>query len=178
MTLSEALKILDQLAAGYHPDSGEELPNDSVCNRRSVIRALQMSIDFIKTHENLQATPTIQKSSSKRSRSISIPTEQYEEIDLEDVLNDKKLFEYLYKFKEENFNPTVARLGKCLVGTQAKSIYHHVKDFPFYGLLEGVTTYNEIKPIISNFFERPTFLTRAKTAIGSVGEINAPNRKQ
>lgn len=155
MTLEETLKILDSLAAGFHPETGEELPNDSVCNSRSVIRALQMAIDNIRTNYN-NSNSIRQQSFKKSTSNASSKNGSFESqsINIDEYLTDKKLFDYLQAFKEINFNPTVARIGKSLIGTKAKSIYQHVKDFPFYGILENATTYSTIKPIIATFFEK------------------------
>lgn len=155
MTLEEALKILDNLAAGYHPKTGELLSDDSVCNSRSVIRALQMAIDNIKAN-NKPSNDSRQQSSKKAIASTSLKNETLEmsDINIDEYLTDEKLFEYLQAFKNIGFNPTVARIGKSLIGTQAKSIYKHVKDFSFYGVLENATTYSNIKPIIATFFEK------------------------
>ena len=155
MTLEETLKILDSLAAGFHPETGEELSNDSVCNSRSVIRALQMAIDNIRTNYN-NSNNIRQQPSKKSTSNLSRPNEilQVASINIDEYLTDKKLFDYLQAFKEIGFNPTVARIGKSLVGTKAKSIYKHVKGFSFYGVLENATTYPNIKPIIAKFFEK------------------------
>ena len=155
MTLEETLKILDKLAAGEHPETGKVLPDDSVCNSRSVIRALQMAIDLIKAKDNHSINS--RQFSAKKSTVTNHQkneTLEIESINIDEYLTDEKLFEYLQTFKEVGFNPTVARIGKCLIGTQAKSIYSHVKDFEFYGILEDATTYSTIKPIISTFFDR------------------------
>jgi hypothetical protein len=157
MTLEEALKVLDDMAAGIHPDTGDPLPLSDVSNSRSAIRALQIAIDFIKNHsKNGKSTTRTAKSSHKSdtSNSSDVPEEEQGEIDLYTHFSDERMFEYLQTFKESGFNPTVARVGKCLVGTQAKSVYQYVKDFSFYGILEGVTTYSKIKPIITDFFEK------------------------
>ncbi len=151
MTLEEALKILDNLAAGYHPETGELLPNDSVCNSRSVIRVLQMSIDIIKANNNSRQ-PSFKKTASTVYQKNEIS--ETVAINIDEYLTDEKLFEYLQTFKEVGFNPTVARIGKCLIGTQAKSIYNYVKDFSFYGILENATTYSNLKPKIAVFFEK------------------------
>ena len=150
MTLEQTLKILDNLADGLHPDTHESLPPQDACNSRSAIRALQFAIDFIKTHQVHSLPSEFQSTDDEQANHHS----EMEEIDVYSFFSDDRMFDYLQEFKATNFNPTVARLGKCLVGTQAKSVYQHVKDFSFYGVLSHLTTYNKIKPIISDFFEK------------------------
>lgn len=150
MTLEQALKVLDHLADGVHPDSLEPLPPDDACNARSSIRALQIAIDYIKN----QSSTVAFSNEIKTEEPVADHLSEISEIDIYTFFTDQRMFEYLQEFKAINFNPTVARLGKCLVGTQAKSVYQHVKDFSFYGILEGLTTYNKIKPILSDFFEK------------------------
>ncbi len=157
MTLEEALKVLDSMASGYHPDTGEPLPISDVSNSRSAIRALQIAIDYIRNTNNSKPSTRLSKTSSHSSDNTNAENaseQEQEEIDIYAYFSDDRMFEYLQEFKNSGFNPTVARVGKCLVGTQAKSVYQYVKDFSFYGILEGLTTYSKIKPVISNFFER------------------------
>ena len=77
MTLKEALKILDSLADGYHPNTGDPLPDNSVCNSRSVIRALQMSIDFIKNHEN-NSNSTQKTNTTRKSKKLNSLTQTFQ----------------------------------------------------------------------------------------------------
>ena len=149
MTLEQALKILDNLADGLHPDTYESLPPQDACNTRSAIRALQIAIDYIKSH-SVNLMPADSEIEEVPADHLS----EINEIDIYSFFTDERMFEYLQEFKAINFNPTVARLGKCLVGTQAKSVYQYVKDFSFYGVLSNLTTYNKIKPILSDFFEK------------------------
>lgn len=48
MNLSQTIKILEALADGCSPSTGEKIANDSVLNEREVIRALQFAIDHLK----------------------------------------------------------------------------------------------------------------------------------
>jgi hypothetical protein len=49
MDITKAIEILDALASGYSPITGEAISLDSVLNERDVIRALQLAIDQLKT---------------------------------------------------------------------------------------------------------------------------------
>ncbi len=167
MTVEDALKVLNNMAAGYHPDTGQPLPAQDICNTRTVIRALQIAINQIKSNQltanSEQTTVTNSNLNSDFFNSEAIEDEN-EEIDIEGFLSDEQMFEYLNEFKKSGFNPTVSRVGKSLVGTQAKSIYQYVKDFSFYAVLEGYTTYSKIKPIISVFFEKYETLIESEYA--------------
>jgi hypothetical protein len=161
MTLEKAIKILDNLAEGIHPETLALLPANDACNTRSAIRALQIAIEHLKSHQHSAqkvTLPNIEENqwynNADGSFSSDNLSEEMSELDIHSFFTDESMFEYLQEFKDSEFNPTVARLGKCLVGTQAKSVYKHVKGFSFYGILSGLTTYNQIKSTISNFFEK------------------------
>jgi hypothetical protein len=51
MNISETITILDALASGCSPVTGEQFPEESVLNTREVIRALQISINELKRLE-------------------------------------------------------------------------------------------------------------------------------
>lgn len=161
MTLEKAIKILDNLAEGIHPETLVSLPANDACNTRNAIRALQIAIEHLKAYQQFGQKITIPNleenqwyNHSDGSFSSDNASDEMSELDIYSFFMDENMFEYLQEFKDSEFNPTVARLGKCLVGTQAKSVYKHVKGFSFYGILSGLTTYNKIKPIISDFFEK------------------------
>lgn len=48
MDKNTTIEILEGLASGYSPKTGEMLPDESVLNEREVIRALQIAIDELK----------------------------------------------------------------------------------------------------------------------------------
>lgn len=48
MTTNESIEILEALAAGYSPITGEILDHENVLHERNVIRALQIAIDQLK----------------------------------------------------------------------------------------------------------------------------------
>jgi hypothetical protein len=48
MNIDKTIKILEALASGCSPATGEIIPGDSVLNERDVIRALQIAIDNLK----------------------------------------------------------------------------------------------------------------------------------
>lgn len=50
MNNNKSLKILEALASGYSPITGETLKNESVLNEREVIRALQCTINQLKSN--------------------------------------------------------------------------------------------------------------------------------
>ncbi|MBK0369224.1 hypothetical protein [Flavobacterium agrisoli] len=54
-----ALEILEDIASGCSPTTGELVRNDSVLNERDVIRALQIAIDTLKVGNQNQFLPTI-----------------------------------------------------------------------------------------------------------------------
>jgi len=48
MDKNTTIEILEALASGYSPKTGEMLPDESVLNEREVIRAIQIAIDELK----------------------------------------------------------------------------------------------------------------------------------
>ena len=48
MQFTEAVKIVEALAEGYDPDTGECLPADNACQRPDVIRALYLVVQKVK----------------------------------------------------------------------------------------------------------------------------------
>ena len=57
MEAKKAIEILDALASGFSPTTGEQL-NESVLNEREVIRALQIAIDSLQANTGTTVTPT------------------------------------------------------------------------------------------------------------------------
>ncbi|MCL9805877.1 hypothetical protein NAT51_10110 [Flavobacterium amniphilum] len=50
MDIIKTIEVLEALASGYSPTTGEMIDNDSVLNERSVIRAMQIAIDQLKSN--------------------------------------------------------------------------------------------------------------------------------
>ena len=61
MTIERTIEILDALANGCSPITGEVIPNDSVLNEREVIRALERAIVLLenKTTESSLSTKVL-----------------------------------------------------------------------------------------------------------------------
>lgn len=86
MDKNTTIEILEALASGYSPKTGEILPDESVLNEREVIRALQFAIDELKK-------VVVEKVASKKPKD-----DRFKEIDY---------------FKTEKFNTlTEAAIGK------------------------------------------------------------------
>jgi len=92
MDTNRTIEILEALASGCSPTTGEMIDNDSVLNERDVIRALQVAIDNLRINE----------------------PESVSEIEIED-LEIKKVIEL---FKEEEQNPTSNKLVGFFLGTR------------------------------------------------------------
>ena len=56
MELSTAKQILSLLADGIDPETGEILPEDSVCNQPEVIRALHFALDCLSHQKQRRMT--------------------------------------------------------------------------------------------------------------------------
>lgn len=69
MTTNESIEILEALASGYSPVTGEILDHESVLQERSVIRALQIAIDQLKREHSKELR-------NKTETEINIPEEE------------------------------------------------------------------------------------------------------
>jgi len=94
MDINKAIEIIEALASGCSPITGEKL-NESVLNERDVIRALQIVIDQLK-----QKNDYLQTHTSVR-------------IDKEDIDEAIRLFQ------EYNMAPTSSRLSSFFLGTRS-----------------------------------------------------------
>ncbi|MHA7111939.1 hypothetical protein ACRTDU_17555 [Sunxiuqinia elliptica] len=92
MNINKTIEILEALASGCSPTTGEMIDSNSVLNERDVIRALQIAIDNLKT---------------KEPRTIS--DVEIDETDIKAVIE---------LFKEEEQNPTSNKLVDFFLGTR------------------------------------------------------------
>ncbi len=92
MDRNKTIEILEALASGCSPTTGEMIENESVLNERDVIRALQIAIDNLKTSE------------PKTVSDVEI-----DEADIKSVID---------LFKEEEQNPTSNKLVGFFLGTR------------------------------------------------------------
>ncbi len=61
MDKSKTIEILEALASGCSPTTGEMVGNESILNERDVIRALQIAIDELKKMDSINAISNRQK---------------------------------------------------------------------------------------------------------------------
>ena len=92
MDRNKTIEILEALASGCSPTTGEMIENESVLNQRDVIRALQIAIDNLKTNEPQ-----------------TISDVEIDETDIKSVID---------LFKEEEQNPTSNKLVGFFLGTR------------------------------------------------------------
>lgn len=92
MDRSKTIEILEALASGCSPTTGEMIENESVLNERDVIRALQIAIDNLKTSEP-----------------ETVSDVEIDETDIKSVID---------LFKEEEQNPTSNKLVGFFLGTR------------------------------------------------------------
>ncbi|WP_420320959.1 hypothetical protein [Flagellimonas sp.] len=92
MNIDKTKEILQALASGCSPTTGEMIENESVLNERDVIRALQIAIDNLKANEPQ-----------------TISDVEIDETDIKSVIS---------LFKEEEQNPTSNKLVGFFLGTR------------------------------------------------------------
>ncbi len=64
MTPKKAKTILEALALGIHPDTGDALPDQSIFNQAQVIRALFLAVQALDTEEQHAAVATTDAAAS------------------------------------------------------------------------------------------------------------------
>lgn len=133
MDIDKAIQILDALASGCSPVTGEIISNDSVLNDRAVIRALQFAID------------NLRKEQAIKSADIEIS-----ENDIQDALQ---------LFIEQDRNPTANNLTSFFLGTRqfknpsllSNKLYGKFKGAYTSGqLIDFFTQYLSDKQIVPN----------------------------
>ena len=107
MNKEETIEILEALASGCSPKTGEILHDDSVINERDVIRALQIAIIELKGGENIQ-----------NDTSMMIPAEE---------INVAMLL-----FRSVDYNPSYSRLTHFFLRTK-RFEYSELNVNPLYG---------------------------------------------
>lgn len=92
MDINRTIEILEALASGCSPTTGEMIDNESVLNERDVIRALQIAIDYLKTNQ----------------------PQPVSEIEIDDL----EIKNVIDLFKEKEQNPTSNKLVGFFLGTR------------------------------------------------------------
>ncbi len=124
MDINKAIQILEALASGCSPATGEIIPNDNILNDRTVIRALQFAIDNLK------------KEHTEKSTDIEI-----EENDIQAALQ---------LFKEQDRNPTANNLTGFFLSTrQFKN--PTLLSSKLYGKFKGAYTSGQLLDFFSQY---------------------------
>lgn len=93
MKISRTIEVLEALASGCSPQTGEVIANDSVLNERNVIRALERAIYVLEEIENSNEQPNEKKVQS---------TEIY--------IDNKEINKAVELFQSIEYMPTYSRL--------------------------------------------------------------------
>ena len=75
-------------------------------------------------------------------------------INLKDFLTDEKLKLYAQEMKEKGVGLSHHTLGKVLLGSEKAALGESEQSLSFYGVLEGVTKYTVIRPVLAAYFEK------------------------
>ena len=125
MNKEETIEILEALASGCSPKTGEVLQNDSVLNERDVIRALQIAIIELKGGENIQ-----------NDISLMVPAEEINAA--------------MQLFRSVNYNPSYGRLTHFFLRTKTFE-YSELNTNVLYGKYNGVHTKSDLNKFIKIF---------------------------
>lgn len=126
MTLNETLKVLEALASGCSPTTGEMLEKESVLHERSVIRALQIAIDTLKKGDDLQG------------HSVHIESEE--------------IHAAMRLFEGQQQKPTANRLISFFLASRNFRNYHITKH-PLYGKYQNDYQKGQLLDFLNAFFE-------------------------
>lgn len=125
MNIEKVIQILEALASGCSPVTGELIPNDSILNDRDVIRALQFSIDNLRKEQTEKGSVT-----------------EIEENDIQGAIQ---------LFKEQNRNPTASNLTAFFLSTrQFKNTT--LLSSKLYGKFKGAYTRGQLLDFFSQYF--------------------------
>lgn len=124
MDIKKALEILEALASGFSPVTGEVIDNDSVLNDRTVIRALQIAIDYL-----------------KKDNSDTLTSVEIDEVDIKEAIN---------LFKEQGRNPTPNNLTGFFLSTRHFKTKSLITS-KLYGKFKGAYTSGQLIDFFSGF---------------------------
>jgi ribosomal protein S18 len=133
MDTNKAIQILEALASGCSPSTGELLDKESILNDRDVIRALQMGIDQLRLH-NYVATNNV-------------------EIEQNDINSVIALFD------EVERNPSSNNLAGFFLGTKQFKNQNLISN-QLYGKLRGIYTRGQLIDFFSRYLSDNNILTK------------------
>ena len=145
MDINSAIKILEALAAGCSPTTGEIIPNESVLNERNVIRALQIAIDNLK------------KGAPANDGGVGI---------CEEDINTA-----ITLFLEHESTPTENRLTDFFMGTRAFKTTALVSH-SLYGKYRTQYTKGQLHDFFADYLSKRGYLQHGKNGNGK--RTNAP----
>lgn len=145
MDLIKTIEILEALAAGCSPTTGEIVDQKSVLNERDVIRALQVAIDQLKTDVR--------------------PVDPDVEIDLKDIDSVFELFD------EVEERPTVRKLVGFFLGNRKFKKERVVSD-PQYGKYQGLLQQGQLFDFFTKYKAEHPFHFRGNQKNNRYREID------
>jgi len=126
MDINRAITILEALAAGCSPATGEKVHDESVLNEREVIRALQIAIDKLKNRPSSQNYGGV-------------------------MISEDDIRAALEVFEKENLNPTVSRLAGFFLATRRFKNEHIVSN-EHYGKYKGIYQKGQLIDFFAHYF--------------------------
>lgn len=165
MDINKTIEILEALASGCSPTTGEVFDSDSVFNERSVIRALQIAVDQLKNKAQ-SSNSEIEINKEDMKNVIELFKEQNRRLTSNSLVG---FFRGTRKFKNEN-----------LVTNQLYGKYHN--QYQMGQLLDYFTKYLSDNNLVNkksrrpnpykviDFFRNETFNDLSKNAINQLKE--------
>lgn len=139
MNKKEAYSILDALAEGCSPFTGEVLQDHPILNERRVIRALQIALDALNVRDD---------SHRQQAAPANSP------------LEPDSMLGILAAMQAAGIIPSKSKLTKFLLGSKSLKVSEFVKH-PLYGVLSQQYTYTSLKPLVADVVQNNTALKAA-----------------
>ena len=133
MDKEKAIEILEALASGCSPITGELIENESVLNEREVIRALQMAIDELKRTEN-----------------------KHSKVEIE----EKEINEVLELLKTHSIRPTYSRVSGFFLGNKKFKNEDEIRNHQLYGKYADIFKRGELSDFFIQYFKDKNITNR------------------
>ncbi|WP_439185886.1 hypothetical protein [Carboxylicivirga taeanensis] len=127
MEKETVIEILEALASGFSPITGEEIATDSVLNERNVIRALQIAIDELKLKADI--------------------------INKEFPISNLELTDTITTFLELELNPTTTRLTNFFLGLKRFDC-QEINEHKLFGKYNGKVSKGVLTDHLTEFLKQ------------------------
>ncbi|MRT92080.1 hypothetical protein [Ancylomarina sp. 16SWW S1-10-2] len=144
MDIKESIEILEALAAGFSPVTGDQIEENSVLNEREVIRALQLAI--------VEMKHIIKDKEIKNDVIIS---------DKEVIISEEELKTVISLFQSLEYNPTYSRLTHFFLRTKQFD-FPELNTSEYYGKYVNDYSKNDLNAFLKSFLTKNGYTLHGK----------------